>query len=279
MAAGIIITLKTNSWKNIMDKLITNISVSKNELTGYNAVVTGSSRGIGRETALALARAGANVIIHSLNTNKRGEETSSEVRDLGVNSFYISADVSDPNAVTKMFNEIEKAWSKIDILINNAGIVDNAPAENLDFARWSRMINVNLSGVFLCSQAAGSMMINKKMPGVIVNVSSICGHIVVHPQKQCHYNAAKGGVGILTKSLAAEWALHGIRVNAVSPGYIATELVADMSDLHSTWQSRTPMNRLGKPVEIADVITFLASPKASFITGSDLIVDGGYVSW
>lgn len=263
-----------------MDKLMINtIATPQNELKSYNAVVTGSSRGIGRETALALARAGANVVIHSLNTTKRGEETVEEIHHLGVDSFYISADIGDPKSVTRMFNNIEKKWSKIDILVNNAGIVDNAPAETLNFSQWSRMININLSGVFLCAQAAAKIMIAQKTRGAIINVSSICGHIVVHPQKQCHYNAAKGGVRMLTKSLAAEWATHGIRVNAVSPGYIATELVSGMSDLHSIWQSRTPMNRLGNPVEIADVIAFLASPKASFITGSDLIVDGGYVSW
>lgn len=260
-------------------QIINTIPVAQNELTGCNALVTGSARGIGRETALALARAGANVIIHSLNTKDDGKNVVSEINQLGVNSFYISADITDPTAVTQMFQHIQEMWGKIDILVNNAGIVDNAPAEDMEFSQWSRMINVNLTGVFLCSQLAAKMMLSQHIKGCIINVSSICGHIVVHPQKQCHYNAAKGGVGMLTKSLAAEWAECGIRVNSVSPGYINTDLVAGMSNLHAHWQNRTPMARLGKPVEVAEVIVFLASPKASFITGSDWIVDGGYVAW
>jgi NAD(P)-dependent dehydrogenase (short-subunit alcohol dehydrogenase family) len=252
---------------------------NQNDLHGLNALVTGSSRGIGKNTAFALARAGANVVINSNITVDEAEMVVSELTRLNVKSFNISADVSDPNAVKSMFERINNEWGSIDILVNNAGIADSAPAEDLDYEKWLRMINVNLSAVFLCSQAAGKMMIAQKKGGVIINVSSICGHIVVHPQKQCHYNAAKGGVAMLTKSLAAEWAEHGIRVNAISPGYIGTDLVEGMKSLHPTWQSKTPLGRLGIPSEIADVIAFLASPKAAFVTGSDWIVDGGYVCW
>ena len=141
------------------------------------------------------------------------------------------------------------------------------------------MIDVNLTGVFLCSQAAGRMMIAQKSGGSIINISSICGHVTLAPQKQCHYNASKGGVGMLTKSLAVEWASYGIRVNAVSPGYISTDLVAKMSDLHPVWEQRIAMGRLGKPVEIAEIVAFLAGSKASFVTGADWVADGGHICW
>ena len=248
------------------------------ELRGQKALVTGSSRGIGKETALALARAGADVITHSFQTPKEAAEVSAEIRSSGVNSFNLNGDIADPKSVERMFQEIHSRWGTLDILVNNAGIVNNAAAEEMEYDVWSRMINVNLSGVFLCSQAAGKMMISQKKGGAIINVSSICGHIVVHPQKQCHYNAAKGGVTMLSKSLAIEWAPHGIRVNAISPGYIETELVAGMKSLHGGWKNKTPLNKLGSPKEIADVIVFLASPTASFVTGSDWVADGGYIS-
>ncbi len=249
------------------------------ELQGLNAVVTGSSRGIGLETALSLARAGANVAINAVTSLDEAEAVAARVRDLGCDAFVVAGDVSDPVDIRCLFTSVSRRWGGVDIAINNAGIVDNAAAEDMTVARWRRMIDVNLTGVFLCSQAAGRLMIAQGRGGSIVNVSSICAHIVVSPQKQCHYNAAKGGVTMLTKSLAAEWAPHGIRVNAVSPGYVNTVLVARMEELHSTWQGRTPMARLGQPHEIADVITFLAGPRASFVTGSDWLVDGGYECW
>jgi len=249
------------------------------ELQGLNAVVTGSSRGIGLETAVALARAGANVAVNAATSLDEAETVAARVRDLGSDAFVVVGDVSAADDVRRMFDSVNHRWGSVDIAINNAGIVDNAAAEDMTVAQWRRMIDVNLTGVFLCAQAAGRMMIARGRGGSIVNVSSICAHIVVSPQKQCHYNAAKGGVTMLTKSLAVEWASHGIRVNAVSPGYVNTVLVARMEELHPTWEGRTPMARLGQPHEIADVITFLAGPRAGFVTGSDWLVDGGYECW
>lgn len=248
-------------------------------LNGLNAFVTGGSRGIGEATALALAEAGANVAIAVASSLDEAEQVADKVRGFGVDSFVTRCDVAREADTDALVKAVEDRWGHLDIAVNNAGIVDNAAAEEMSLAQWQRMIDVNLTGVFLCSRAAGRAMIAHQRGGAIVNISSICAHIVVAPQKQCHYNAAKGGVNMLTKTLAAEWAPYNIRVNTVSPGYIGTRLVAQMHDLHPTWQGQTPMQRLGQPQEIADVIVFLASPKASFVTGSDWIADGGYVCW
>lgn len=248
-------------------------------LAGLRAVVTGGSRGIGQATAHALAEQGAHVSVAVAQSLEEAEQVSAHLQTLGVESFASLCNVADPEAVEQLFGEVVGRWGGVDILINNAGIVHNAAAEEMTLASWQRMIDVNLTGVFLCAQAAGRAMITQGKGGAIINVSSICAHIVVSPQKQCHYNAAKGGVTMLTKSLAAEWAPYNIRVNSVAPGYVGTKLVAQMRELHPTWQGQTPMGRLAEPEEIAEVIAFLAGPKASFVTGSDWVADGGYLCW
>lgn len=247
------------------------------ELNGFNAIITGGSRGIGEATAYALAKEGANLAIIVNQSIEEAQEVVLAIKKYGVDACAIACDVANPDAVQKMVEEIIQRWGSIDILVNNAGIAQCRPAEEMSFQDWQRMIDVNLTGVFLCSQAVGKKMIEKGKGGSIINISSICGHIVVMPQKQCHYNAAKGGVGMLTKSLAVEWADHGIRVNAISPGYINTKLVQFAKDLHPTWIQKTPMNTLGEPEDIAEAVLYLASPKAKFITGCDWIIDGGYV--
>ncbi len=253
--------------------------VGSRPLEGLRAVVTGGSRGIGQATAYALAEGGAHVSVAVAQSLEEAEGVSAHLRTLGVESFASLCNVADPEAVAQLFDEMLERWGGVDILVNNAGIVHNASAEEMTLASWQRMIDVNLTGVFLCAQAAGRAMIAQGKGGSIVNVSSICAHIVVSPQKQCHYNAAKGGVTMLTKSLAAEWAPYNIRVNSVAPGYVGTKLVAQMRELHPTWQGQTPMGRLAEPEEIAEVIAFLAGPKASFVTGSDWVADGGYLCW
>lgn len=248
------------------------------ELSGLNAIVTGGSRGIGEACCYALAREGANVAIIVNESTDEAEIVVQKIRDeYGVDAFVCACDVASPADVRNMVTQVSKRWKWIDILINNAGVVNGSPAEDLSLEDWQRTIDVNLTGVFLCSQAVGKSMIEQKRGGSIINISSICGHIVVVPQKQCHYNASKGGVGMLTKSLAVEWADYGIRVNAISPGYINTKLVQFAAHLHPTWKEKTPQKTLGEPNDIAEAVLYLASPKAKFVTGSDWIIDGGYV--
>lgn len=247
------------------------------ELRGCNAIVTGGSRGIGEACCYALAREGANVVVAVDKSLEEAGQVVEKIKAYGVDAFCLQCDVSNPKDVQNMVEAVNSRLGSVDILVNNAGIAHVAPAEEMILEEWQRMIDINLTGVFLCSQAAGKSMIKQGKGGSIINISSICGHIVVLPQEQCHYNAAKGGVGMLTKSLAVEWAKYGIRVNAISPGYIKTKLVEFASSLHPTWIEKTPMGNLGEPQDIAEAVLFLASPKAKFVTGADWIIDGGYV--
>jgi NAD(P)-dependent dehydrogenase (short-subunit alcohol dehydrogenase family) len=246
------------------------------ELDGLQAIVTGGSRGIGEACAFALAKEGANVAIAVNKSLGEAEEVAKGLKELGVDACAIQCDVANPEAVTRMVDEVVERWGKIDILVNNAGMTHGSSAEDLSYEDWKRMVDVNLTGVFLCAQAVGKKMIKQESGGSIINISSICGHIVVVPQKQCHYNASKGGVGMLTKSLAIEWAPHGIRVNAISPGYIKTKILDFAKELHAGWIERTPMKTMGEPQDIAEAVVFLAGRKSKYVTGSDWIIDGGY---
>lgn len=248
------------------------------ELDGLNAIVTGGSRGIGESCVYALGKEGANVAIVVNKSIDEANEVAEKAKKMGINAFVIECDVANPNDVKKMVDEVITRWGKVDILVNNAGITHGSSAEDLSFQDWQRMIDVNLTGVFLCAQAVGKNMITQGVKGSIINISSICAHIVVVPQKQCHYNAAKGGVGMLTKSLAVEWAEHGIRVNAISPGYIRTKILDFAKELHPIWIEKTPMKAMGQPEDVAEAVLYLASPKSKYVTGADWIIDGGYTA-
>lgn len=248
------------------------------EIKGLNAIVTGGSRGIGEACVYALAREGANVAIAVNKSTDEAEKVAVKARELGIDACVIQCDVANPDDVQRMVDSVIGRWGKIDILVNNAGMTHGSPAEDLSYEDWRRMIDVNLTGVFLCAQAVGKKMIERDMTGSIINISSICGHIVVVPQKQCHYNASKGGVGMLTKSLAVEWAEYGIRVNAISPGYIKTKILDFAKELHPIWIEKTPMKTMGQPEDIAEAVLYLASPKSKYVTGADWIIDGGYTA-
>lgn len=246
------------------------------DLVGRNAIVTGGSRGIGEASVYALAKEGANVAIIANNSIEDAEELVKKIKDYGVDAFAYRCDVSNPDEVNRMVDEVVKRWKSVDILVNNAGVSVCKPAEDLTYEDWQRIIDVNLTGVFLCAQAAGKKMIEQGTGGSIINISSMCGHIVVTPQKSCHYHASKGGVGMLTKSLAVEWAEYGIRVNAISPGYIKTKMIEPGREFFPLWIERTPMKTIGDPEDIAEAVVYFASPKSKFATGADLIIDGGY---
>lgn len=244
------------------------------ELGGRVAIVTGGASGIGRAVAGVLAEAGATVIVAD-----RDIAGASEVAE-GLGGAALALDVTDPEAVDRAALDVTARYGPPAILINNAGIVHNAPALDMATADWARVIDVNLNGVFYCARAFGREMVAARR-GAIVNISSICGQVTVHPQPQVAYNAAKAGVDQITRSLAVEWAACGVRVNAVAPGYTATELTLagrSRPDWFDTWLRATPMARMADPREIAMAVLFLASDAASYITGTVLTVDGGYTA-
>lgn len=248
-------------------------------LTGRLAVVTGGARGIGAAICERFAAAGAHVVVADRD-EAAAEALATRLREMGARADALALDVTDRASVAAALAALRACHGVPHVLVNNAGIVRNAPAAQMTMEDWSAVIDVDLNGVFHCAQIICGAMVEEGR-GAIVNVSSMCGEIVVHPQPQVAYNAAKAGVNMLTKSLAVEWARHGVRVNAVAPGYTATELtLAGRSnpDWFATWLDRTPMGRLGEPHEIADAVLFLASDAASFITGAVLAVDGGYTS-
>ncbi|HEY5080673.1 MAG TPA: SDR family NAD(P)-dependent oxidoreductase [Bauldia sp.] len=254
--------------------------LQKFSLGGKTALVTGGTRGIGLGCAEALGEAGAKVIITGTDA-KGGAEAVATLKAKGVAATAIVLDVTDSAAVTRAADELN-ANGAIDILVNNAGIArGDIPAEDLDGARWLAVMDANLNGTFWCARAFGRAML-KRGAGAIVNVGSISGEIVNKPQNQSHYNASKAAVHHLTRSLAAEWASRGVRVNAVAPTYIDTpmnQFVKSETAKYETWLAMTPMHRMGTVEEIASVVLFLASDAASLMTGAIVLADGGYTSW
>lgn len=250
------------------------------DLSGRVAFVTGSGRGIGREIAGTLAEAGASIAISELDL-ATGAQAAAEIGKLGVETIAIQTDVRSPESVDSAVQKAIDKFGKIDILVANAGIAINTPAETTSNEDWLNVININLNGVFWSCRAVGKHMLERRS-GSIVNIASMSGSIVNKPQPQAAYNASKAAVIHLTRSLAAEWASRGVRVNSISPGYIGTEMTKrGMSNPEwgSVWMEMTPMGRLGTPKEIARGVLYLVSDAASFVTGTDLIVDGGYTAW
>jgi NAD(P)-dependent dehydrogenase (short-subunit alcohol dehydrogenase family) len=248
------------------------------ELKGETAVVTGGGQGLGREISIAFAEAGADVVVLQRNVEV-AEKTAEDIRKLGREAMALEVDVSDEGDVEQMVKTVLDKFGKIDVLVNNAGVAGWVAAEEMSLEEWNRVIGINLTGVFLGCHHVGKQMIKQKK-GSIINISSISGFIANHPQKQCHYNSAKGGVNTLTKCLAYEWAEHNIRVNAIAPGFIGTPMLKAAGDeMLKTWGSLNVQKRIGDPAELKGAALFLASEAGSYLTGQVLVADGGYMIW
>lgn len=253
--------------------------LDKFKLTGKVAFVTGGARGIGKSIAVALTEAGADVAIVDIDIEE-AEKTAKELAAANATKVIaIKADSTKEDDVNGMISTIVKQLGKIDIAFCNAGICMNVPASEMTLDQWRKVIDINLTGVFLTAQAAGNQMIKQGTGGTIINTASMSAHIVNVPQPQCSYNASKAGVIQLTKSLAIEWADKNVRVNSISPGYIGTELTLNsptLIPLIEEWNRMAPLHRLGKPEELQGIALYLASDLSSFTTGSDFLIDGAF---
>lgn len=252
------------------------------DLTHKKALVTGASRGIGRGIALALAKAGADVVVNYHSKKEEAEQVVDEIKKLGRQSYAVQADVSDKVQVDKMVMEMIEKWGEINILVNNAGLLGYSPFVEMAEAEWDRLMKVNVKGYFYVTQVVTKQMILQKKSGRIINIASIAsGQIGIGTPGAVHYGTSKGAIVAFTESLAPELAPYGINVNTIAPGVIDTDMVAGMMQDKKSLESfmaRTPKKRAGKPEDIGYAAVYLASNEADYVTGTVLYVDGGYLS-
>jgi NAD(P)-dependent dehydrogenase (short-subunit alcohol dehydrogenase family) len=248
----------------------------KYDLKGKVAVVTGAGQGLGKWIALALADAGADVLVAALHS-ETAERTCAEIREMGRNSTFLAVDVADVEAVKAMMATAEADLGGLDILVNNAGVNIHKAAIDFTPEDFARIVDVNEKGVFFCSQAAAARMIPKG-GGRIINISSVTAFMVRAGIPNSIYAMTKAGVVMLTKALAEEWARFNINVNAIAPGYFYTPFVEDRfkdREMYNTIISTTPLGRAGNPEDIMGVTVFLASAASAYITGQTICIDGG----
>ncbi len=251
------------------------------DLSGEVALVTGAGSGIGQRLAIGLAQAGADIACFDLPQQEAGmEETAAKIRALGRRAITQAGDVTQADDLHRAVARTEQEVGALTIGVNAAGIANAAPAEDMEFAQWRKVHAVNVDGVFLSCQAQARVMLPRRK-GAIINIASMSGSIVNRGLLQAHYNSSKAAVMHLSKSLAMEWSDRGIRVNSISPGYTATpmNLRPEVAEQVKIFERDTPLGRMATVDELVGPAVFLSSRAASFCTGVDLIVDGGFVCW
>ena len=250
------------------------------DFVGKVAVVTGAASGIGRAIATHLAELGASVGCVDLESADL-QGTVDDIAAVGCRGFVSPADVTQPDQLARAIEAIQDALGPVSLAANAAGVADSAPAEEMPLAQWQRVVDVYLTGVFLSCQAEARAILHNGAGGAIVNIASMSGTIANRGLQQAHYNSAKAGVVHLSKSLAMEWAQFGVRVNSVSPGYTYTPMTQRPEQINAMegYKADTPLGRNAQPHDIAGPVGFLLSDAASFVTGVDLLVDGGFVVW
>ena len=246
------------------------------KLDGKVAVVTGASSGIGKRVALGYAQAGATVALVARDAEKLALVTKELIASTGATVYAIPCDVTLPESVEQMIDLVCAKCGGVDIAVCNAGVVTLNGLEEMSLSEFEAIQKTNVSGVFLTAQACVKAMIRQKRGGSIIVTASMSGHVINTPQKIGHYCASKAAVIQLTKAMAVEFAPYNMRVNSVSPGYIMTELVEPLTEYHAAWTPRIPLGRLGRPEELMGLYVYLASEASAYMTGSDVVIDGGY---
>jgi len=250
------------------------------ELKNKVAIITGARRGMGRSHAIKLAKAGAKVAVSDI-SEEDCQKVVGEIKKNGGEAIAIKCDVTKKEEVDNLVKKTIERFGKVDILVNNAGICQFKPFLELTEEEWDRTLDINLKGYFLCAQAAAKEMVKQKS-GVIVNIASVAsGQVGIGMATLAHYCASKGGIIAMTEALAVELAPFGIRVNAIAPGMIETPMIAPVKQdpkMMEAMLAKIPMGRVGKPEEVSNLVLFLASDASSYITGSMVIIDGGWLA-